>query len=133
MNDLVVSAEIAQSFPDVVEGLKRASSLFEQIKSFEDLERLFFRGSGLSPNTYRSYLEAGKQFHAGQEWYRCGVQSAGNGALMRIASVLIPHLLSPSSDLWVEAALWSRRPTRARNLLLNLCSFHVAQAMPRTL
>ena len=63
MNELVVSAEIAQSFPSAVEGLKKVSSFFEQIRSFEDLERLFLKGSGLSPNTYRSYLEAVKQFY----------------------------------------------------------------------
>ena len=27
-------------------------------------------------------------------WYLCGSRSAGNGALMRIAPVLIPHLRS---------------------------------------
>jgi integrase len=63
MNDLIVSAELAHSFPDVVEGLKKASDLFERIKSFEDLERLFLEGSGLSSNTYRSYLEAVRQFY----------------------------------------------------------------------
>lgn len=38
-------------------------------------------------------------------WYRCGQPSAGNGALMRIAPVLLPHLRSPSPDLWADAAL----------------------------
>ncbi len=43
----------------------------------------------------------------GQErsWYRCGVASAGNGALMRIAPVLVPHLRQPSTQLWEDAAL----------------------------
>ena len=43
--------------------------------------------------------------HAGLPWYQCGPESAGNGALMRIAPVLIPHVARPSADLWVDAAL----------------------------
>ena len=38
-------------------------------------------------------------------WTQCGVKSAGNGALMRIAPMLIPHLRSASADLWVDTAL----------------------------
>jgi len=38
-------------------------------------------------------------------WYRCGAHSAGNGALMRIAPVLIPHLRRSSAELWADAAL----------------------------
>src|SRR3712207_8795851 len=35
-----------------------------------------------------------------EPWYRCGSFSAGNGALMRIAPVLLPHLRSGSPALW---------------------------------
>jgi len=38
-------------------------------------------------------------------WYRCGGKSAGNGALMRIAPMLIPHLRSGTPELWVDTAL----------------------------
>lgn len=38
-------------------------------------------------------------------WYQSGPQSAGNGALMRIAPVLLPHLTTVSADLWVDTAL----------------------------
>lgn len=38
-------------------------------------------------------------------WYECGPPSAGNGALMRIAPVLLPHLRSPGAPLWTDAAL----------------------------
>lgn len=38
-------------------------------------------------------------------WTQCGPASAGNGALMRIAPILIPHLREPSPSLWVDAAL----------------------------
>ena len=43
--------------------------------------------------------------HAGKPWQECATHSAGNGALMRIAPVLIPYISNPSSDLWVDTAL----------------------------
>jgi ADP-ribosyl-[dinitrogen reductase] hydrolase len=39
------------------------------------------------------------------DWRECGVWSAGNGALMRIAPIAIPHLHSASHGLWADAAL----------------------------
>jgi ADP-ribosylglycohydrolase len=44
---------------------------------------------------------------AGADWCECGVQSAGNGALMRIAPILVPHLRNPTPELWADAALCS--------------------------
>jgi ADP-ribosylglycohydrolase len=41
----------------------------------------------------------------GLPWEEAGVASAGNGALMRIAPILVPHLRAPSSRLWADAAL----------------------------
>lgn len=38
-------------------------------------------------------------------WYQCGTKSAGNGTLMRIAPMVIPHLKSGTSNLWVDTAL----------------------------
>jgi ADP-ribosylglycohydrolase len=38
-------------------------------------------------------------------WYQCGARSAGNGALMRIAPMLVPYVRSPSTDLWADTAL----------------------------
>ena len=38
-------------------------------------------------------------------WYECGIKSAGNGALMRIAPMVIPHLQLGTADLWVDTAL----------------------------
>ncbi len=38
-------------------------------------------------------------------WQEAGQPSAGNGALMRIAPILIPHLRNPSPGLWADAAL----------------------------
>jgi len=42
---------------------------------------------------------------SGTPWYDAGVESAGNGALMRIAPVLFPHLEDGGPDLWVDAVL----------------------------
>lgn len=41
----------------------------------------------------------------GLPWERAGAHSAGNGAVMRIAPVLVPHLRTPSPALWADAAL----------------------------
>ncbi len=38
-------------------------------------------------------------------WQEAGLPSAGNGALMRIAPVLVPHLRAPTPALWADAAL----------------------------
>jgi ADP-ribosyl-[dinitrogen reductase] hydrolase len=40
-------------------------------------------------------------------WYRCGVESAGNGALMRIAPIVLLHPEGTSAALWLNAALAS--------------------------
>jgi ADP-ribosylglycohydrolase len=43
----------------------------------------------------------------GRPWYESGPESAGNGALMRIAPVLVGHVREPSSLLWTDIALAS--------------------------
>jgi len=63
MNDLTISKQFQDSFPTVVEGLKKAQNIFDSIKGFEDIERVFLKGNGLSQNTYKSYLQAVKQFY----------------------------------------------------------------------
>jgi ADP-ribosylglycohydrolase len=40
-------------------------------------------------------------------WYRCGAESAGNGALMRIAPVALLHPDGTSAALWLDSALAS--------------------------
>ena len=57
------------------------------------------RGMGATVGKFR------RQFKAGQPWYECGPKSAGNGALMRIAPILLPHLSQGTSRLWSETAL----------------------------
>lgn len=44
-------------------------------------------------------------YKAGMPWYQCGTKSAGNGALMRIAPMVIPHLRTGTPDLWGDTAL----------------------------
>ncbi len=41
----------------------------------------------------------------GYDWEHLGSRSAGNGALMRIAPVLLPYLATASADLWVDTVL----------------------------
>jgi ADP-ribosyl-[dinitrogen reductase] hydrolase len=60
-------------------------------------DRIFGIGSAV-----RGFVTA---FQRGIEWHRAGQPSAGNGALMRIAPILIPHLTRPSAELWVDTAL----------------------------
>ena len=42
---------------------------------------------------------------SGMPWPEAAARSAGNGALMRIAPVLVPHIKNPSPELWVDTAL----------------------------
>lgn len=61
-------------------------------------ERIFGIGSNV-----RQFVGAAKSGTG--TWHSWGPKSAGNGALMRIAPALLPHLREPSADLWVDAAL----------------------------
>jgi len=70
LNDLILPGEpmevLRQThfyFPNIVEALREARTLFERIQSFEDVETYLLRGAGLSPNTYRSYLTAVRQLY----------------------------------------------------------------------
>jgi ADP-ribosyl-[dinitrogen reductase] hydrolase len=60
-------------------------------------DRIFGIGS-----TVRQFIANHK---AGVPWYHSGTKSAGNGALMRIAPLVIPHLSSGTPDLWADTAL----------------------------
>ena len=64
-----------------------------------------FAGSGRIygiGQTMRGFLDA---FKSGRPWYECGPHSAGNGALMRISPMLIPHLRHGGTDIWTDTAL----------------------------
>ena len=53
-------------------------------------------------NSVREFL---RNFKSNQPWSQAGAPSAGNGALMRIAPLLIPHVNKPSSELWGDVIL----------------------------
>ena len=46
-----------------------------------------------------------RDFKSGKGWSHAGAPSAGNGALMRIAPILVPHLFDPSPALWTDTVL----------------------------
>lgn len=50
----------------------------------------------------------GNYKHKPEPWYAAAPRSAGNGALMRIAPMLIPHLRTGTADLWADTALSAR-------------------------
>jgi ADP-ribosyl-[dinitrogen reductase] hydrolase len=89
--------------------------------AFWTLESLLARG-GLDPEDLlqrfageriygigRAMRECVERYRRGvRPWHACAARSAGNGALMRIAPVLIPHLRAPSPALWADAALAAR-------------------------
>jgi ADP-ribosylglycohydrolase len=52
--------------------------------------------------TMKAFLRAWK---SGIPWHECGPGSAGNGALMRIAPMLVPHLRHGGTDIWIDTAL----------------------------
>jgi len=54
-------------------------------------------------STVRDFIQNYKERRL--PWYEAGPKSAGNGALMRVAPIIIPHLRTSSADLWVDAAL----------------------------
>ena len=66
-------------------------------RKFSNSGRIYGIGS-----TVRSFL---RNYQSDMPWYQCGPESAGNGALMRIAPILIPHLKSGGNNLWVDTAL----------------------------
>ena len=53
----------------------------------------------------KSVREFLKNFKSGTPWMHAGASSAGNGALMRIAPVLIPHIKKPSPTLWGDTLM----------------------------
>ena len=57
-------------------------------------------GIGSTVKAFIANYRSGKK-----QWYECGPKAAGNGALMRIAPMLIPHLKTGTAELWVDTAL----------------------------
>ncbi len=65
--------------------------------TFADGRRIFGLG-----RTVRAFLE---RYEEGSPWYEAAQRSAGNGAVMRIAPVVVPHLARPTTALWRDAIL----------------------------
>lgn len=63
MNDLSINTNHETVFSCSTNSLKRVQSIFNSIRSFDDLKREFLLGEGLSRNTYRNYLQAVKRFY----------------------------------------------------------------------
>jgi len=81
------------------------------------LEQLIEDG-GYIPENVAKRFQSGRIFGIGQTvrefrrnlalgraWHEAGPESAGNGAIMRISPILIPHLRRASTDLWADTAL----------------------------
>ncbi len=64
------------------------------------MRRIFGIGSAV-----RSFQ---KHMARGVPWQEAAPDSAGNGALMRIAPMVLPHLRAPSAALWTDTALSAR-------------------------
>lgn len=54
-------------------------------------------------STVKEFLRSYKD--EGRPWEESGQPTAGNGAVMRIAPILLPHLRQPSAALWADAVL----------------------------
>ena len=52
--------------------------------------------------TCREFRE---NYNNGVHWFLAGPQSAGNGAIMRIAPMILPYLKRPSAELWADTIL----------------------------
>lgn len=63
MTDLAVPDSLRTTFPHIVDELERAQNLLHSVHSFEDVERVFLRGQGLSPQTYRNYMASVRGFY----------------------------------------------------------------------
>jgi ADP-ribosyl-[dinitrogen reductase] hydrolase len=83
--------------------------------AFWTLEHLLDHDGALDPATlartftWRDVYGMGNTVHqfrgriaAGVPWWLAGPHSAGNGAVMRIAPLLLPHLRAPSPALWAD-------------------------------
>jgi ADP-ribosyl-[dinitrogen reductase] hydrolase len=72
----------------------------------DDLSERFASRELIGPGkSMRQFLR--KRAEGFTSWYHCGAESAGNGALMRIAPVVLLHAGGSSAALWLDVALAS--------------------------
>jgi hypothetical protein len=88
----------------------------------ESVARLFAsrRISGIGMTVAKFLLN----LRSGKPWYESGPESAGNGALMRMTPMVIPHLKTPSTNLWIDTAL-SAMMTHNDRGSISACLVHV--------
>ncbi len=63
MNDLIIPSEYQRKYPTYTADVIKAFHAFDQIRSFADIERIFFLGQGLSKTTYSRYLKIAEKFY----------------------------------------------------------------------
>ena len=64
MNEIVKFLENEkQNLPTIFAGIQKAKNIFDEIKSWEDIERIFFYGDGLAKNTIKGYKYSVKTFY----------------------------------------------------------------------
>lgn len=71
-------------------------------------------------HTMRAFVRSWCQ---SRDWKKASQSSAGNGALMRIAAVLAPHLTSGSAELWSDAVLGTAITHNDRAAIASSVSF----------
>jgi len=79
--------------------LEQNGLLPDQLAEIFSTNRIFGIG-----NTVHRFVN---NMRSGKAWYEAGPQSeaSGNGALMRIAPILVPHLKRGGTGLWADTAL----------------------------
>jgi ADP-ribosyl-[dinitrogen reductase] hydrolase len=116
-----VHGEIRDYVPNLHAGGRRVGLPSDDTQlAFWTLESLLEHG-GLDPDDLSARLASRPIFGLGRSvaqflenrargvtpWYRCGAESAGNGALMRIAPLVLLHPQGTSAALWLDTALAS--------------------------
>lgn len=63
MKEVALASNFTKCFPTISAGVAKAEKIYSSIRSFDDIERLFLKGAGLSPTTYETYKKAYKYFY----------------------------------------------------------------------
>ena len=91
------SDDTQMAFWTLEQALEDGSLIPERLGEKFARRRIFGIGSSVR-EWRRAYL-------GGLPWHQCSPGMAGNGALMRIAPVLIPHLTQPTPALWTDGLI----------------------------
>jgi ADP-ribosyl-[dinitrogen reductase] hydrolase len=87
------------AFDTLIVILHRGYLDLEELASTFASHRIFGIGG-----TVKSFLRNYKEFK--MPWYRAGIRSSGNGALMRISPILVPYIKDKDRDeLWANTVL----------------------------